>query len=97
MDPQARLLAALQHCMPYLAADASEEHLRWRVRLGRLSCALQRQFPGGDCAELRRHIDEADEEALAVLDEETRWRSEEARLGTQIWAELRWEYAHGEE
>ena len=83
--------------MPYFAADASDERLRWKVRLGRLSCALQRQFLGDDRAELRRHIDEADEEALAVLDEETRWRSEEARLGTQMWAELRWEYADGEE
>ena len=97
MDPRLHLLTALQHCLPFLAVKNFDSSIRWRVRLGRLSAGAQEIFPASECADQRRWIDDADEEAAAA--EERFWDDWEydARLGAQMFAECVQECADGNE
>ena len=65
--------------------------------LGRLSAGAQEIFPASECADQRRWIDDADEEAAAA--EERFWDDLEydARLGAQMFAECVRECADGNE
>ena len=97
MDPILHLLTALQHCVPFLANNKFDSSIRWKVRLGRIFAGAQEIFPVSECADQRRWIDDADEEAAAA--EERFWDDLEydARLGAQMFAECAQEYADGNE
>ena len=93
MDPRSSLVTALQHCLPFLAAKNSEASIRWKVCLGRLSRCANEAFPGSECADEWRWIEEADEEALAAIErEEENWICG-ARIGLLVFAELQYEFA----
>ena len=97
MDPRLHLLTALQHCLPFLANKNFDFSIRWRVRLGRLSAGAKEIFPASECADQRRWIDDADEEAAAA--EERFWDdlAYDARLGAQMFAECVQDCADGNE
>ena len=97
MDPRLPLLTALQHCLPFLADTNSDSSIKWRMRLGRLSAGAQEIFPASECADQRRWIDAADEEAAAAEEREGDDWDYDARLGAQMFAECVQDCAGGNE
>ena len=97
MDPRLRLFRALQHCFQFLADTKSDSSIRWRVRLGRLFAGAQEIFPASECADQRRWIDAADEEAAAAEKREQDDWEYDARLGAQMFAECVQDCADGKE
>ena len=97
MDPRLRLLTALQHCFRFLAHKNNDSSIRWRVRLGRISAVAQEIFPASECADQRRWIDAADEDAAAAEERFCDDLEYDARLGAQMFAECVRECADGNE
>ena len=97
MYPSSSLVTALQHCLHFLAAINSEASIRWKVCFGRLSRCANEAFPGSECADDGRLIEEADEEALAAIEREAENLRWDARMGLLVFAELQHEFADGNE
>ena len=95
MDPRLPLPTALQHCLPFLADKVSDSCIRWRVCLGRLSAGAPEIFPASECADQRRWIDAADEEAAAAEEREGDDWDYDARLGAEMFAECVQDCADG--